>query len=147
MGACSSDTRARRTLAGLAIAGSFLAACDGPGHGLPIGEERGGAAAAPAAEPAGSETPPRMQAHDLPDTIYYDLTRFDWYARAEPLRFEGADYTPGASLLAASATEMEKVGSYEGVAVYRWNHATDSALYVPVFEGFWLPFVRALPIQ
>lgn len=141
MRSCSGRLRTRRALAGLAVAGSFLAACDRVGEALPVGEERSVADKAGSSEAAPPNPPATLEVSDIPDTIYLDLTRFGWYARAEPLRLEGEDFVPGPAPVAASARDMERVGSYEGVAIYRRKDAADSAVYVPVFEGFWLPFV------
>jgi hypothetical protein len=82
-------------------------------------------------------------AEPLPERIYYDLTRFEWYARGEPLMFESHAYSPRGEPVRASATAMRKVGDFQGVEVYRADNEASAGdvLYVPVFEGFWLPFV------
>lgn len=98
---------------------------------------------------------PSHEDEDLPDRIYYDLTRFEWYARGEPLRIGEDAYLPARVLVRAPASSMRSAGEYGGVSFYRaaersnFPHdgsAQDSALlmravYVPVFEGFWLPFL------
>lgn len=94
---------------------------------------------------AGSESlEPQVEEDDLPPVIYYDLTRFDWYARGEPMRLDDGAYAPGGAPVRAATSEMEKVGEYEGVEYYARDDASGSegVVYVPVFEGFWLPFVR-----
>lgn len=73
------------------------------------------------------------------DRIYYDLTRFEWYAHGEPLLHEQAGYQPAGTPVAASLTEMERTGEYEGVEYYR-RTGDDQSLYVPVFDGYWLAF-------
>lgn len=87
---------------------------------------------------------PDAEEDDLPPVIYYDLTRFDWYARGEPMRLDDGSYSPGGAPVRASTSEMQKIGEYEGVEYYARDEGTDSegVVYVPVFEGFWLPFVR-----
>jgi hypothetical protein len=81
---------------------------------------------------------------DLPATIYYDLTRYEWYARGEPLGHADASYMPGGRPVRMPASSMRKVGQYRGVEVYVPASDDDAAaiVYVPVFEGFWLPFTR-----
>jgi hypothetical protein len=74
-----------------------------------------------------------------PPVIYYDLTRYDWYARGEPLVHEGWNYAPG-GLVAASGGEMEALGEYGGVTYYRRRDGGVDSLFVPVFERYWLTF-------
>lgn len=87
---------------------------------------------------------PEVEEDDLPPVIYYDLTRFDWYARGEPMRLDDGSYAPRGAPVRAATSEMNKVGEYEGVEYYARDDGSDSegVVYVPVFEGFWLPFVR-----
>jgi hypothetical protein len=74
-----------------------------------------------------------------PPVIYYDLTRYEWYARGEPLVHEGWSYSPGA-LVAASGGEMEALGDYGGVTYYRRRDGGADSLFVPVYERYWLTF-------
>lgn len=139
----ASRRRSCRRLAGLALAGTLsLAACrdeQASARGstdddvpivldtteLPEGIYLAGDAAA-------DEAPP--------PAIYYDLTRYDWYARGEPLVHEGRSYTPG-GVLAASGAEMRPAGEYGGVAYYRREDGAADSLFVPVFERYWLTFL------
>ncbi len=73
-----------------------------------------------------------------PDRIYYDLTRFEWYARGEPLVFDGVFYKAGGDIEPIDARTVERVGEYAGVDVYR--RGADRRLYVPVYDGYWLGF-------
>ena len=84
---------------------------------------------------------------DLPATIYYDLTRYEWYARGEALRHAEASYMPDGRPARIPASEMRKAGQYGGVDIYVQASDRDDAdiVYVPVFEGFWLPFTRIDP--
>jgi hypothetical protein len=89
--------------------------------------------------------PPRLVAADsLPPRIFFDLTRFEWYAHREPLIWDHIEWQPGAAPVALRTEEMTHVGEYRGVDLYV-STADDSAgsvdaVYVPVSEGFWLPF-------
>lgn len=89
-------------------------------------------------EPENIETPPP---EPLPDRIYFTLTDYEWYARGEPLVLESAQYRSGSGVVAAPLSSMRKVGEYQGVDVYSADGAAmDSAVYVPVFPGYWQPF-------
>jgi hypothetical protein len=71
--------------------------------------------------------------------IYYTLTSHEWYARGEPLVHEGRTYRPGGMPVAASLTDMTRLGEFRGVEYY--HRAGDTAaVYVPVFEGYWQTF-------
>jgi hypothetical protein len=77
---------------------------------------------------------------ERPETIHYDLTRFQWYARGEPLVHEGRRYVAGGALFAAPASAMERVGEYGGVHYYRQPSSGEATLFVPVYERYWLQF-------
>lgn len=77
--------------------------------------------------------------HLSSDRIYYDLTRFDWYAQGEPLVHADQPYQPFGMPLAAPLSEMERAGEYRGVEYYR-RGGDDASLYIPVFDGYWLAF-------
>jgi hypothetical protein len=81
-----------------------------------------------------------------PPVIYYDLTRYDWYARGEPLQHDGRSFMPG-GLVAASGAEMEQLGDYGGVAFYRRAGAPADSLFVPVYERYWLSFLPQAPTE
>ncbi|HSJ13074.1 MAG TPA: hypothetical protein VK939_01590 [Longimicrobiales bacterium] len=120
------------------VIGLLLAACDG--MSVPeVAPDTPGIPASlpPAAAAAGSARAPRD--HLPSDRIYYDLTRYEWYARAEPLRHEGRGYQPAGMPVAAPLSEMDQLGAYEGVAYYR-RAGADGLLFVPVFDGYWLAF-------
>lgn len=88
---------------------------------------------------------PRMVARDsVPENIYFDLTRFEWYAHGEPLRWEDRDWHPVGAPVELPIEELRKVGDYEGVDVWAPEAAeVFTVLYVPVSEGFWLRFMPA----
>jgi hypothetical protein len=89
-------------------------------------------------EPETLETPP---SEPLPDRIYFTLTDYEWYARGQPLVHANAQYRAGSGVVAAPLSSMRKVGEYEGVDVYAADGAAvDTAVYVPVFPGYWQPF-------
>jgi hypothetical protein len=72
--------------------------------------------------------------------IYYNLTDHEWYARGAPLVHENVGYAPAGNPVAAGVQEMQQVGDYFGVEYYVRPADTTAVLYVPVFEGYWLPF-------
>lgn len=86
--------------------------------------------------------PPRLVARDsLPTRIFYDLTRFVWYARGEPLRWQDAEWQPRGEPVALRTEDLRLVGEYEGVDIWiRADAESVTRVYVPVSEGFWLPF-------
>ena len=110
------------------------------------------AACGETAEP--SETAAQPVAQTLPapearrlltrDRIYYDLTRYDWYARGEPLVHGQSSYQPAGAPVAASLDQMEREGEYQGVEYYR-RDGDETLLYVPVFDGYWLGFRPTTP--
>lgn len=74
------------------------------------------------------------------DRIYFTLTSHEWYARGEPLLYEGRQYRPAGMPVAASLTEMERAGDFQGVEFYRRSGDTQATVYVPVYEGYWQIF-------
>jgi hypothetical protein len=96
------------------------------------------------ATPQDPEPPPADQTPHL--RIYYDLTRYDWYAQGEPLVLDGEMYTARTGLLASPAENMERVGEYHGVDAYV-TADDDSTVYVPIFPNYWQPFVRSGPAR
>ena len=76
------------------------------------------------------------------DRIYYTLTAHEWYARGEPLVHEGRSFNPAGMPVAASLSEMERVGEYQGVEYYR-RTGDDTTLFVPVYRGYWQVFRSA----
>jgi len=89
--------------------------------------------------------PPRTAARDsLPTRIYYNLSSYEWYARSEPLHWDDRDWDMAGGPIPLETEGMSLVGEYQGVDVYVVA-AEDSVgsvtlVYVPVSEGFWLPF-------
>jgi hypothetical protein len=76
--------------------------------------------------------------------IYYTLTSYDWYARGEPLVFDGRPWEPEGTPVSASLNDMEKAGEYQGVEFYVRAGDPGAVVYVPVFDGYWQRF-RADP--
>jgi hypothetical protein len=135
-----------RTLAALLISGSFLLGSCGRANemrGATGGEEVDSATTSHGIEVSSDEGKPE-EPDGLPPHIYYDLTKFVWYARGEPIRFEDATFWPKGAPIRASVDRMEKAGEYQGVEFYRIDEdgGANGVVYVPVFEGFWLPFVQ-----
>jgi hypothetical protein len=79
----------------------------------------------------------------LPTRIYYDLTQFGWYARAEPIVFAQLQYTPRGVPLVIPLAKLRLSGNYQGVDFYvlHTDKEPPSTVYVPVYEGYWLPFI------
>jgi hypothetical protein len=134
-----------RPLAVLLISGSFLlGSC---GRANEMNAANGVAEADSAATSVGVEISSEVEQAEperQPNRIYYDLMQFVWYARGEPILFENAPYRPRGAPIRASADRMEKAGEYQGVEFYKADEDddADAVIYVPVFEGFWLRFVR-----
>jgi hypothetical protein len=109
------------------------------------GPAAGSAAAASSAaraEGTDHDSPaPAEPDHDLPASIYYDLTSFDWYRRGEPLLHEGQRYLPG-KVEPAAGRRFKYEGAYDGVDYYvlRDEQEPHHTIYVPVYSGYWLSF-------
>lgn len=94
---------------------------------------------------------PSEERVNLPSSrIYYTLTSHDWYARGESLVHEGRPYDPEGMPVNVSLSEMSHAGEYQGVEYYVHGGEAESAVYVPVFEGYWQrfradPTARAMP--
>jgi hypothetical protein len=133
----------RRSLAAVAVAGTLvLAGCDrlSPEDGEATSSSEPVALESRAADDTAAGP---VASEPMPERIYFDLTRYDWYARGEPLVHSETRYEAGGDVVAAPLSAMRKVGDYQGVDVYGASDATDdSTLYVPVHPGYWLPFVR-----
>jgi hypothetical protein len=82
-------------------------------------------------------------AQTRPARIYYDLTRFEWYARGQPLVHEGRTYQPAGAPLPVRDITLELAGEYGGVDYYRMPGDDRDVVYVPVYEWYWLRFVAA----
>lgn len=86
-------------------------------------------------------------APELPPNIYYDLTRYEWYAQGRPLIHDGQSYQPDGMPVAIELANLSRVGDYEGVDYYTPKAPDpDGLIYVPVFEGYWLPFGPMAPV-
>lgn len=93
--------------------------------------------ARPAEEPRDGEPP----------EIFYDLTRYDWYRRGEPLIAGGRAYQPSGGPEPAMGREFTLLGRFEGVAYYGVEGAEPipDVVYVPVSPGYWQPFGTTAP--
>jgi hypothetical protein len=129
-------------------AACLLSACGRADEEPPAPEQ---AAAAAAEEDTASVFAPQRERQVLPSgRIYFTLTDHAWYARGEPLLHESRPYNPAGMPVPASLEEMEAVGDYQGVEYYIRSGATEPALYVPVFEGYWQAFradTTARPVE
>lgn len=137
----------------------FVAACDADEGAVPPAEARAEAVAAAEeeneeAESAALDLPPIPEDRQLvverppdaePVEIYYELTAFEWYRRGEPIVFRDRTYVLEALPRAIPAEELRRLGRFRGVFFYR--HEEDDppydAVFVPVYPGFWQPFVAA----
>lgn len=79
-----------------------------------------------------------------PPEIYYDLTRFEWYRRGQPLLVGGRPFQPAGRPEPTGAREFTELGRYEGVTYYvvAGSRAPHDVVYVPVSPGYWQPFVH-----
>jgi hypothetical protein len=83
-----------------------------------------------------------QSAGTIPDEIYYDLTRFEWYRHGQPLMIDGTGYVPDGIPRALRDRPLERAGEYGGVAYYAApGSAPTGVVLVPVFEGYWQAFV------
>ena len=82
---------------------------------------------------------------ERPRRIYYNLTDYTWYARAEPLLIEQQRYSPSGVPRAIPLAKLRLFGNYQGVDFYalRGEKEPPGTVFVPVHEGYWLPFVAA----
>jgi hypothetical protein len=85
--------------------------------------------------------------HEGPRTIYYNLTDYGWYARAEPMVIEQRPYGPGGTPQPIPLAKLRLAGNYQGVDFYVMHGEREppGTVYVPVYEGYWLAFVAAAP--
>ncbi|HEX7088980.1 MAG TPA: hypothetical protein VF192_02520 [Longimicrobiales bacterium] len=119
------------------------AACGGEDAGLADdGAGTGGVASAldGAADGLSRDSAPRPR---RPDEIYYDLTAYDWYRRGEVLVAGGLGFQPEGLPRAIPFDSLRRAGNYQGVDFYVKNGAAEpyDTVFVPVFEGFWQPFL------
>lgn len=129
----------RLLLAGIIGAGTLpTAACREP-----VADHAPGAEAVVSADSVSGPAPVQPpDAAARPERIFHDLTRFDWYARGEPLVHEGRSYALDVhGPVALDARTLRRVGEYGGVDYYQRD--TDARLYVPVYDGYWLGFAPA----
>ena len=101
-------------------------------------------------EPASVETVAATTAEaddsaDTPRQIYYNLTRYGWYQRAEPLAFAQQRYMPRGAPIVIPLAKLRLAGNYQGVDFYvlHTEEEPPTTLYVPVYERYWLSFVAA----
>lgn len=95
-------------------------------------------------ETADEPSPPPEARNSEPPEIYYDLTRFDWYRRGQPLLVEGRPFQPAGRPEPTGVREFTELGRYDGVTYYAvaGSEAPHNVVYVPVSPGYWQPFVH-----
>jgi hypothetical protein len=133
----------RGPLAVLLLTGTFsVSACGGEEDRGATPPGNGDAAAAQAVTDTTDQIyiAERETSAEPPPTIYYDLTRHDWYARGEPLVHEGRAYVAGGALVAAETSAMRPLGEYGGVSYYQREGESAETLFVPVYERYWMQF-------
>ncbi len=74
-----------------------------------------------------------------PAHIFYELTLYEWYRHGQPLLVDGTPYQPAGAPVRLRSSELEPLGTYEGVDYYRNSHSPD-LVFVPVYPGYWQPF-------
>lgn len=88
------------------------------------------------------------EAREAVTEIFHDLTEFDWYRRGEPIRHAGRAYDAGRVPARRPPGDFRELGRFGGVAYWAApSPTTDTVavpdtLFVPVFPGYWQPFVR-----
>lgn len=127
----------------IALAVGLPSGCDTPDSAARLAHTVGPAQPAgvdPAAQAAAANVAERQTASV---EIYPDLSIFPWYQRAEPLVFQEHDYLPQGRPRAIVADEMREAGRYRGVRFYvrKGDKPPYTTVYVPVYEGYWQPFV------
>lgn len=84
----------------------------------------------------------RVRADPLPEEIYYSLDEFEWYRQALPIVHDGRAFEASDTVLILSTLEVDTLGRFGGVLYWaRPVGPPPDTLFVPVFEGYWLPFV------
>jgi hypothetical protein len=78
-----------------------------------------------------------------PEEIYFDLTAFDWYRQGQPLMHGGSGYLPRGDPRPVPAERLQRLDAYQGVNYYalEGDPRPPETVYVPVFHGYWQPFV------
>lgn len=137
------SARRPATLFGVLLGVLAWAGCGGPKRGAeePADETVAQAAAVHTAPEQPEATSSDDGARDAPSVIYYDLTHFDWYRHGEPILIEGRRYRPG-RVQASGERRFQREGAYDGVDFYvpRGEPTPHDTVYVPVYNGYWLPF-------
>lgn len=113
-------------------ADSLEAPEDAPAELVPTQEEEPGSATLPA---------DRVRQDPLPEEIYYSLDDYEWYRQALPIVHEGVAYQALDTVLVLSTLELDTLGRFGGVLFWgRDGLSAHDTVFVPVFEGYWLPF-------
>lgn len=131
-----------RPLVALLVLTAVVTACQGAGaRATTGGKRRAVASVTPAHAPM-----PFAYGSAHPDTVtppvYYDLTRFDWYRRGQPLVADNLRYSPEGPLVSLTRDSLTMAGRYDGVVYYRAGHGDMDTVYVPVYRHYWLAFVH-----
>jgi hypothetical protein len=99
------------------------------------------------AQPVHRESGDKERAPAGPARVFFNLTAYGWYARGEPLMFDGRAYSLAGGPNAVPFGSLERVGDYQGVDVYAVKGGGRDTLLVPVSEGYWLLFtLSAAPV-
>lgn len=140
----------RRSVLAIAVILAFAAGCgrgerteEGDGDGL---EDRI-VEVIDSAGPSGANGVGLEEAEEeAPETIYFDLTQYEWYRRGEPVVIDEARYLPGA-VEATGERKLKREGDYQGVEYYASEGASQpfDTIFVPVFPGYWLTFLNQTP--
>lgn len=84
----------------------------------------------------------RVRQDPLPEEIYYNLDDFDWHRQALPIVHAAGAYEAADTVLVISTLELDSLGRFGGVLYWgRSGQEAPDTVFVPVFEGYWLPFV------
>jgi hypothetical protein len=130
-------------IAGLCMVASLAIGCAGGGEQATQAKIDDAVAMATVSEAEAATEPIAADNEVLhPDEIYYDLTFFEWYREGRPLIHDGREFQPTSRPESLALAALEPVGRFQGVEFYAMADDSPpySVLYVPVFEGYWLPF-------
>lgn len=93
------------------------------------------------AEPAAAETP----FPERPEVEGYDPESLAWFREGRPVVFEAREWRPVGRPLPAPADAFQKVGEFEGMALYaaREDSPPYDTLFFPLGNELWQPLEAA----
>lgn len=98
---------------------------------------------------AGEEVQPAPETEtplpDRPEVEGYDPESLAWFREGRPVVFEAREWRPVGQPLPATADSFEKVGEFEGMALYaaREDSPPYDVLFFPLGNDLWQPLEAA----